>query len=157
MASFLILNRYLISVILAFARQDKFSFFARVPETFQRLYKTKQTNVASCFEMVSRVIDSRIVAYEHKKMSVQKHVMKCGSIDVMQHALCTGLVDSLKGALEHAIRSKDEALISTLEEEFRETRIDLACLVAAVQSGSVLMVQSIARTACSIPELVVSA
>ncbi|CAN0471136.1 unnamed protein product [Ectocarpus sp. 8 AP-2014] len=66
--------------------------------------------------------------------------MRCGSVDVMRHAMSSGLVDNLNGALEHAIRSNDCDMITVLEKEFRETRIGPACLVAAVESGSLALV-----------------
>lgn len=133
-------NPDLLSLILAFARKDEFLFVGTINKSCYSSYGTKHTNVASCFQTVSRLHDSGI-QYRHH-FSLHCHVMKCGSADVMRHALHTGLVDNLNGALEHAIRSKDTELITALETEFRETRIGPSCLVAAVESGSLALVKA---------------
>ncbi|CAN0563775.1 unnamed protein product [Ectocarpus sp. 12 AP-2014] len=129
-------NKDLLSEILSFRRRDEYLFVGTVNKAFHSLYHARQTKVALCVETVSRLQDSGIQSLESSH-----HVMQCGSVDVMRHALSSGLVDNLNGALEHAIRSNDGALVTILEKEFNETRIGPACLVAAVESGSLALVQ----------------
>ena len=132
-------NADVLSVILAFAQKDEYLFLGTVNKSCYALYGTKHTKMASCFETVSRLQESGI--HYHHDCSLNHHVMKCGSLDVMRHALCTSMVDNLNGALEHAIRSNDTQLITALEQEFGETKMGPACLVAAVESGSLPLVQ----------------
>lgn len=132
-------NVDLVSVILAFSRRDEYLFFGTVNRVF---YHTtgghRQTDVARCFETVSRLEDSGMES--HNSTSVHERVLMYGSVEVMRHALSTGIVDSANGALEHAIRSKNKALVDALKQEFHETRFGPSCQVAAVESGSLEMV-----------------
>lgn len=130
-------NPDLLSAVLAYAPRDEYMFLGTVNKAFSDTYGTGQTNVASCFTTVSRLEEAGVRVIE-----CRNHVMKCGSVDVMRHALHTGLVGNLNGALEHAIRCNDTELITALEKEFHETKIGPACLVAAVESGSLALVQT---------------
>lgn len=134
-------NRDLVSAILAFAPKDEYLFVGLVNKAFCCAYATKQTNVAHCFKSVFRLRESAGARSFTTQTSVPFHVMKCGSIDVMRHALHAGLVNNLNGALEHAIRSNDADVVAVLNTEFRETRMGPACMVAAVESGSIAQVQ----------------
>lgn len=138
-------SRDLVSAILAFARRDEYLFVGLVNRAFCCAYETKKTNVAHCFKSVCRLRESTGAPSFTALTSVPCHVMKCGSIDVMRHALHARFVDNLNGALEHAIRSDDAELTLTLNTEFRETRIGPACLIAAVESGSLALVRQYCR------------
>ncbi|CAM9100401.1 unnamed protein product [Ectocarpus sp. 12 AP-2014] len=126
----------LLPEVLLFAPRDEYAYIGTVNKAFHHVYGTRHTKVASCFETVSRLEEAGVESLE-----CSKHVWECGSIDVMRHALHAGLVDHLNGALEHAIRSNDVELITVLEDEFQETRVGPSCLVAAVESGSLALVQ----------------
>ena len=127
----------LLREILSFMRRDEYLFVGTVNKAFHSLYGARQTNVALCVETVSRLQDSGIP----QALRNSNHVMQCGSVDVMRHAMSSGLVDNLNGALEHAIRSNDCDMITVLDSEFHETRIGPACMVAAVESKSLALVQ----------------
>lgn len=136
-------NADLLSVIREFSRKNEYLFIGTVNKSLYRLCVTKQTNMASCLETVSRLQELQHSGIQFSNHgSLYKHVMKCGSIDVMRHALHTGLVNNLNGALEHAIRSNDTQLITALDREFDEMKIGPSCLVAAVESGSLAMVEA---------------
>ncbi|CAM9577600.1 unnamed protein product [Ectocarpus sp. 6 AP-2014] len=135
MSDFVFGNDDLLSSILSFRRRDEYCFVGTVNRAFHSLYHSRQTNVALCVETVSCLQDSGIQSIK------SSHVLQCGSVDVMRHALSSGLVDNLNGTLEHAIRSNDIEQLSILEKEFHETRTGPACLVAAVESGSLALVQ----------------
>lgn len=133
-------NVDLVSVVFAFCREDEYLFFGTINRAFHRSARGhKETHEARCFETVSRLEDSEI--YSHVPTSVQRRIAMCGSVEVIRHALLTGLVDNVNCALEHAIRSNDHILVDALQDEFHRTKVGPACLVAAVESGSVEMVQ----------------
>ena len=134
-------NDSLLSSVLDYAcNSDEYLFFGTVNASFRRLFgERRETSVSACFQTLSRAKESEVLLLAPE--SAARHVMKCGSIDVLRHALSTGVVDSVNGALEHAIRTKDESLIASLETDFRESRLGPACLIAAVESGSLSMVR----------------
>lgn len=128
-------NQDLLKVILDFARTDEFLFFGTVNQASRRAHhNTNNTRYSSCFETVSRFKDSGL-------QELCSHLVKYGSTEVMRYALDTGIVDNVNEALEHAIRRADLNRITTLGTEFGETRIGPACLIAAVESGSLALVQ----------------
>lgn len=134
-------NVDLVSVVLAFSRRDEYLFFGTANRVFlHTMGGHRQTHVARCFETVSRLEDSGMESYS--STSVQERLMMYGSVEVLRHALSAGLVDSANGALEHVIRSKNKALVDALKKEFHETRFGPSCQVAAVESGSLEMVQA---------------
>ncbi len=139
-------NDDLMSTILAFAPKDEYLFVGLVNRATHRAHgMRRRTNVSRCFGSVARLQVSEQAGLSNSQKSVSPHVMACASVDVMKHALHIGLVDNLNGALEHAIRSNDAALISRLNTEFGETRIGPACLIAAVESGSLALVRQYCR------------
>lgn len=107
-------NADLLSVILVFSRNDEYSFIGTVNKSCNNLCDAESTKSASCFETVSRLKDSGI--QYHDRCPVNNHVMQCGSVDVMRHALHTGIVDNSNGVLEHAIRSNDTQLNHSIRE-----------------------------------------
>lgn len=152
MGSVVLNNADLVSAVLAFSQEDEFWFFGRVNRAFHESYRSRNTMAASCFESVHRLEDSLCKLRAIATTSIEEHVMKCSSSDVMRHALSTGMVTSLNGALEHAIRSNNTNLITCLEKEFQETRVGPACMVAAVQSGSLELVKKYCNDGVLSPE-----
>lgn len=142
MTANVVLNtRDLVAAVLAFASRDEYLFIGLVNRAFCCAYETKETNVVHCLESLSRLEESEKTPSFNTQTSIPSHVLACGSVSIMRHALHSGIVDNLNGALEHAIRSDDTELITSLNTEFGETRMGPACMVAAVESGSVALVQ----------------
>lgn len=127
-------NQDLLRAIFGSARGDEFLFFGTINRASHRAYPDSNTRYSSCFETVSRFKESGM-------QSLCSHLMKYGSTDVMRYALDAGIVNNVNEALEHAIRRADVNQISTIYTEFNESRIGPACLIAAVESGSLALVQ----------------
>lgn len=137
-------NPELCSTIVGFT-QDEYLFIGTVNRAFYVTYqcaarkRTKTTAVALCFESVSRLKDSGICNVAH--ISSAEYIYRCNSIEVMRHARDASVLPDLNGALEHAIRSNDQDLIRALEEKYSDARVGPACLIAAVESGSLELVK----------------
>lgn len=143
-------NVDLLSLICEFAFNEEYLFAATVNRTWLEVCGTdsKKTMLAACFETLSRLKES-VAASPHSfisQKSLPEYVITCGRIEVMQHALRINLVNNLTGSLEHAIRCNNTALIADLTDlntksDFGEARIGPACLIAAVESGSLALVR----------------
>ena len=142
MTADVVFNTYgVVTTVLAFAPKNEYLFLGLVNRAVCCAYETKETNMVHCFESLSRLQESEKARSFSNQTSVPSRVMACGSVSIMRHAFHIGLVENLNGALEHAIRSNNTQLLKALEKEFGETRIGPACMVAAVESGSLALVQ----------------
>ncbi|CAM9211789.1 unnamed protein product [Pylaiella littoralis] len=133
-------NDHLCSLILEFTC-DEYLFTGTINKACHNWYrkKTKKTSVARCFQSISRVKDSGIIDVSH--ICPEEFVYRCDSIEVMHYSRETMLVPNLNGALEHAIRSKNRGLIAAIEGRYEDARVGPACLIAAVESGSLELVK----------------
>lgn len=141
-------NVDLLSLICEFAFKEEYLFAATVNRTWNRVCGTdsKKTMLAACFETLSRLKESVAASPPSfiSQKSLPECVITCGRIEVMQHALRIDLVSNLSGSLEHAIRCNNTQLITDLTDlnvDCGETRIGPACLIAAVESGSLDLVR----------------
>lgn len=102
-----------------------------------RTVNNTTTNVSSCFESVLRMTESGILG--EKDISMDRYVYNTRSTEVLEYAEKHKIVYSINGALEYAIRRMDIKII-----DWMESRCEMhgpACMIAAVESGSLEMVR----------------
>jgi hypothetical protein len=95
------------------------------------------TRVSACFESVPRMMGSGIL--DEAGIHKDRYVLKSASTEVLDYCETHGIVASINGALEHAIRRVDLDAIAWLESRFELH--GPACMIAAVESGSLDMVK----------------
>ena len=114
----------------------------RQSRDFFRKINNTVTNVSSCFESVAKLEWSGLLDTSDKKnnyINLEPYVYSSRSTDVLQYVEDHRIVYSINGALEHAIRRRDLDMIDWLEGRFEMH--GPACMIAAVESGSLDMVK----------------
>ncbi len=133
------------STALEFLR-DEFVFVARVNRRCRCLFRdvlgSTSTSVSSCFTSLPRLLDSGVLG--DRRLEKDAYVFNSRSIEVLEFAEKNRVVPSLNKALACAIRRADVGVIDWLEG----TRFEAhgpACMIAAVESGSMDMVRRFCR------------
>jgi len=102
-----------------------------------RANRRTTTNVSSCFESVNRLVESGILQVSWIKKD--PYVYNSRSTEVIEYAEKNKIVRSVNGVLSYAIRRQDWDMIDWMESRFEMH--GPACMIAAVESGSLDMVK----------------
>lgn len=120
--------------------KNEYIFIGLVNRNSYNFFKNNEntcTSVSSCFESVPKLEWSGIL--KDKDINVEQCVYHSKSKEVIEYAESKKVVHSINSVLEHAIRRKDMDMIDWMES--RSEMHGPACMIAAVESGSMDMVK----------------
>lgn len=122
---------------------NEYIFVGSVNKKSRAFFKSRgntNTNVSSCFESVAKLEWSGILEEQNlNTIKIEPYVYNTRSTEVLEYVEKHKIVCSINGVLEYAIRRKDLAMIDWMEDRFEMH--GPACQIAAVESGSMEMVQ----------------
>ena len=101
-----------------------------------RKNKNTTTNVSACYESVNRMVESGIL--EETGIRKEPYIYNTRSKEVIEYVEKNRIIRSVNGALAYSIRRQDLEMIDWMESRFEMH--GPACMIAAVESGSLDMV-----------------